>query len=71
MNVPSKKEKHSLGLAQLKESRLRRMKKINEDLKVARGFNKGCISLLRYIVLQDEYKTGEGVIFLRHLICVR
>lgn len=50
---------------------MRGMKKIDRDLKAVRDFDKGCISQLRYIVLQDEHKTGEGIIFLRHLKCRR
>jgi hypothetical protein len=45
------------------------MKENDEDLKAARDFNRGCISLLRYVVLQDEYKTSDGIIFLGHLKC--
>jgi hypothetical protein len=43
------------------------MKKIDGDLKAVRDFDKGCISLLHYVVLRDEHKTGEGIIFLRQL----
>jgi hypothetical protein len=66
-----KKQELSLELKQITESGLRGMKKIDENLKAVPVFDKGCISLMYYIVSQDEYKAGEGAIFLRHLKCGR
>jgi hypothetical protein len=47
------------------------MKKIDGDIKAARDSDKECISLLRYVFLEDEFRSGKRVIFLRNLKCRR